>query len=507
MNNRTLFNEKIAYTQKDKLYFLLPFLFSRFKKDEYLLTNPLGKFFFLKKEDFTNFVNKNLTKDSDLYFDLKARRFLGDTNSSLLSLQYISEYQTKKSFLIGSRKLHIFVVSLRCDHSCPYCQVSRQSEDKNKYDMSEDVARKSVDLALQHPSDRMTFEFQGGESLLNFELIKFIVQYTKEKNTNLNKKIDFVICTNLSTLNNHHLDYIKNNNIKISTSLDGPSYVHDKNRPFGRKSSHETVVRNIKFAQEALGKENISALMTTTKHSLNYSKEIIDEYLRLDLGSIFIRALSPYGFAVKTSKAIGYDAYDFIEFYKKCLKYIIDLNKSGIVFPEAYTSILLKKILTPFPVGYVDLESPTGSGFNVVVYNYDGDVYASDESRMLSEMGDKTFNLGNVKEKSYDEIFFGDVMQEISKNSCNESMTGCADCVYQPYCGADPIYHYATQKDMYGNKAISNFCIKHYNIFKHLFEIIRLDDDETNRILYSWIYDENHNDMKLGIEKWQQIIQ
>ena len=72
--------------------------------------------------------------------------------------------------------------------------------------------------------------------------------------------------------------------------------------------------------------------MTTTKESLAYPKEIIDEYLRLNLGSIFLRSLSPYGFATKTMKAIGYSSEEFVEFYKKALDYIIELNRRGHSF-------------------------------------------------------------------------------------------------------------------------------------------------------------------------------
>lgn len=99
-------------------------------------------------------------------------------------------------------------------------------------------------------------------------------------------------------------------------------------------------------------------------------------YLRLNMGSIFLRALSPYGFAVKTVKAIGYTDADFLEFYKKVLDYILDINRRGRTFSEAYASLILQKVLTPYPVGYVDLQSPSGAGFGVVVYNYDGEVYS-----------------------------------------------------------------------------------------------------------------------------------
>ena len=201
------------------------------------------------------------------------------------------------------------------------------------------------------------------------------------------------------------LDFFKLEGVSISTSLDGPKELHDRNRCRNVKTAtYDVVIRNIRRSQEALGRASVSALMTTTRDSLKHSRAIVDEYLRLDLGSMFIRALNPYGFAIKTQKAIGYSTEEFFDFYKQTLNYIIQVNRQGHFFSEAYTTLLLRKILTPWPVGFVDLQSPTGSGFAVTVYHYDGDVFASDESRMLSEMGDTQFRLGNVHTDSYNEI-------------------------------------------------------------------------------------------------------
>jgi hypothetical protein len=72
-------------------------------------------------------VQRTLDTGSDLYQTLKAKQFLYDANSAPLLDVLATKYRTKKSFLTGFTKLHIFVVTLRCDHSCHYCQVSRQS--------------------------------------------------------------------------------------------------------------------------------------------------------------------------------------------------------------------------------------------------------------------------------------------------------------------------------------------------------------------------------------------
>jgi His-Xaa-Ser system radical SAM maturase HxsB len=260
------------------------------------------------------------------------------------------------------------------------------------------------------------------------------------------------------------------------------------------KPSHAIVTRNIRRCQEALGKHAVSALMTTTRASLEHPKEIVDEYLRLDLGSIFIRELNPYGFAIKSASALGYSTEEFLVFYKQILDYILKINLDGRTFSESFATLVLTKILTPWPVGFVDLQSPSGVGLGVCVYNYDGDVYASDESRMLAEVGDTTFRLGNVLEDSYDEIFFGETMQSIAAAFCNEALAGCSDCAYQGYCGADPVRHYRTQGDIFGNRASSDgFCKKNMTVIKHLLTLIDKGDDDLERVFWAWITREDVN--------------
>lgn len=99
----------------------------------------------------------------------------------------------------------------------------------------------------------------------------------------------------------------------------------------------------------------MSALMTTTKDNINNFKEIIDEYIRLGFTGIFFRPLNPYGEGYKNLSSIGYSIEEFVEAYKKGLDYIIDINLCGKKFIEFFTLLLLKRILTPFSTGFVDL--------------------------------------------------------------------------------------------------------------------------------------------------------
>ena len=82
--------------------------------------------------------------------------------------------------------------------------------------------------------------------------------------------------------------------------------------------------------------------MTTTEASLDRVEDIVDEYLRLDLEGIFLRPLSPYGFAIKTKQFDKYGGQDWLEFYERGLRYILEVNKGGRHFPEFYATLLLQ---------------------------------------------------------------------------------------------------------------------------------------------------------------------
>ncbi|MGC2501323.1 MAG: hypothetical protein WA400_04295, partial [Silvibacterium sp.] len=239
--------------------------------------------------------------------------------------------------------------------------------------------------------------------------------------------------------------------------------------------------------RSVLGQENVAALMTTTARSLDFVTEIVDEYVLRQFHSIFLRPISPYGFAVKTKHRTGYEMEKFLEFYKKGLSYILNVNRSGYRLAEVYTQILLTKILTPYATGYVDLQSPAGEAWNVLVYNYDGEVFASDESRMLAEMHDRTFRLGNVHRDTRHSLFTSEPALRMFAAGCNQNLPGCSDCAFQSYCGADPIYHHATQGDIVGHRPTSGFCHRNMQTINHLFGLIEQNDAMTMRILWSWI--------------------
>ena len=93
--------------------------------------------------------------------------------------------------------------------------------------------------------------------------------------------------------------------------------------------------------------------MTTTEASLDRVDEIIDEYLGLGLDGIFLRPLSPFGFAIKTKQFARYDAQKWLAFYERGLRRVLEINRQGTPFREFYAALLLTRMLSDRPIGYV----------------------------------------------------------------------------------------------------------------------------------------------------------
>jgi uncharacterized protein len=175
------FRDRTAFGDAQDTYSLLPFRFIALNGSREILVNEVGEYAIAPTGTAQALVSSRLETDSDLYCLLRARQFVFDDQSSPLLDVLATKYRTKRSFLDGFTKLHIFVVTLRCDHSCHYCQVSRQTADRLRYDMTEETAERAMELMFRSPSPHLTLEFQGGEPLLNFELIRFIVLRCKER--------------------------------------------------------------------------------------------------------------------------------------------------------------------------------------------------------------------------------------------------------------------------------------------------------------------------------------
>ena len=456
------------------------FNFKEFR-GEVLLTNDLGRYVFLKPTVFKRFLSGELDESSaegqalinaGIAYTETGLEFLERNKWDLLNA---------KRHMATATSLHIFVVTTACNMNCIYCQANNGTSTPNCY-MNERTAEKAVDIALQSPEYSLSFEFQGGEPLLNSPVIKHIIEYAEEKKQG--KDIKYNVVSNLTLLTDEMLDFLEDHHVSISTSVDGNEMLHNMNRPYkaggGTFGKVREEIRKIKDRGMGVG-----AIETTTRYSLPYAREIIRTYLDLGFESIFIRHLTRLGKAAKCWNEIGYDAQEFLDFYRGAVDEMIRLNKQGIHIQEQHAAILLKRINNA-GVNYMELRSPCGGGIGQMAYFADGRVFTCDEGRMMAEMGTDAFLLGNVYSNTYNELVSAKTCRAVCAASTLETIPSCCDCVYQPYCGTCPVVNYALTGDIIEKTPRSFRCEVYSGMLDHLFSLIMENNPETIDILNRW---------------------
>lgn len=458
------------------------FNFKQFGED-FLITNDFGNYSFLDKKDFLQLIKGRPLDNKEKTRELFDKNFIYNDSELDYSDRMSGQLLNNKGYLAQATSLHIFVVTTACNLHCIYCQANNGFRYSNLF-MTEEVARCAVDIALQSPEHNLDFEFQGGEPLENFSIIKFIVLYAETHKGN--HCINYSLVSNLTLLTDEIMDFIKTFHIAVSTSIDGNCFVHDYNRHYADgKGSFEQVRQGI----EMLKDRNISvgAIETTTKYSLKFAKQIVQAYKDLGFSNIFIRPLTPLGRANKDWKVFGYTPEEFLSFYKEALEEIMRLNREGFSMREDHAAIFLKRIFGGF-INYMELRSPCGGGVGQIAYYANGKIFTCDEARMVYEMGDSAFCIGDVFQNQYRELIKNGICRTVCSSSILESIPTCADCVYQPYCGVCPVVNYALTGDVIEKSPHSYKCRIYMGILDLLFSKIKKNEPCTMKILRSWGY-------------------
>ena len=447
-----------------------------------LLINECSEFLFISESEFANFQNNPNTCSLETQQKLKEKFFIVDESNKKYADEIIQTKKlTKHSYLMNDALLLMVVPTLNCNCNCIYCQVTSQANYREENNMTFEDAIKFCDFVFALPHKEIKIEFQGGEPLLAFDIIKFIVKRINHLNRRNNKSIQYVICTNLLALTLKEINFIKKQEIQISTSIDGPKDCHNKNRPSSiYSSSFDETKNNILLLRE----KGIypSALVTITNNNLHKMQSIVDEYINLGFTGLFLRPLNNYGLAYK-NETIKYSTQDFMENYKAAVNYIIMKNLDGIAIKEEYFVILLRKIYSAFNDGFVDMHNPCALGQMCMIVDQRGDIYPSDEARMISEMGDKEWKMGNIQENDC-LVKIDKIQKYIRKIGDIYENKHCIDCVYKSLCFSDPIREWYINK--YSN---DDYCGIRLSMFDFVFEKIINASIAEQKLFWMWAND------------------
>ncbi|MDO8756432.1 MAG: radical SAM protein, partial [Elusimicrobiota bacterium] len=164
----------------------------------HLLTNEWGQFLMMSTEDFNRFMAGKVAASEPLYRELETRGFI---KARLDFPRLAASYVKKNSFQwIPGPSLHMIVVTLRCNQKCHYCHSSVVDPSRTDTDMDIATAKKTVDFIFATPNPTICIEFQGGEPLLNWPVVKFITEYAQAKAKAGNRKLLMALVCNFTLM-------------------------------------------------------------------------------------------------------------------------------------------------------------------------------------------------------------------------------------------------------------------------------------------------------------------
>ncbi|MFY3146511.1 radical SAM protein, partial [Achromobacter xylosoxidans] len=253
---------------------------------DWLAVSSAGDYVFLNKEQAELLAQGRVSNlPLSMQADLKARYFIASDSGTGTCRLLASRQAAKRETVTSGPSLHIIVPTLQCAHSCQYCQVSRSLADTGHTISHKDLLA-ACDSIFESKAPTLTIEFQGGDPLLRFDLVREAVIRIQQRNRTERRQLRFVIASTLHQLTPDMCDFLAQHSVFLSTSIDGPAELHNRNRPIPGRNSYERTVAGIELARNRLGKDAVAALMTTTKASLAHPEAIVDEYVKLGFQEI-----------------------------------------------------------------------------------------------------------------------------------------------------------------------------------------------------------------------------
>lgn len=382
----------------------------------------------------------------------------------------------KRRYVPNELSYIILVPTLRCNLCCTYCQVSRVSESAKGFDWTDKTVEQVINFLDELRCTNIKIEFQGGEPLLALNHLCSIRDFCRLKF----EKSEFVVCTNLQSVSKEAWDFLNDKDTLISTSIDGPRLVHEKQRTKTAENT-ETFFKNLQYAFEKVGPSRLSALPTIDANTPPKPIDIINTFVEFGITSIYLRPIAHYGFARKQhdAKSIG---FKWSAYRRKFIQELIDYNFAHkLSLEEYYFSHCLRRVLRSGHNNHVDLRNPNPMGLDYILIDFDGSFYPTDEARMLTRAGEIDLSIGNIIE-GLDKC----KLALLNSNCSNDNDPICKKCNHQLYCGRDVIDDLARYGRIDIPRDKTDFCIRHTDIFNHIIELVESDDPAVLYSLAIW---------------------
>lgn len=330
------------------------------------------------------------------------------------------DYEKYAKFAVASPvKAMCLLVAQDCNLRCEYCFASTGDYHMGRKLMDFETGKKAIDFLLEQSVGRENLEldFFGGEPLMNFDVVKQVVEYARSKEAEYNKKFRFTITTNGVLLDDDKIDFINREMANVVLSIDGRKEVNDKVRHrVDGTGSYDKIIGGFKKMAKARGDKEYYVRGTYTKYNLDFSEDVFHLYDegfdQISVEPVVCESTMPYALTEKELPRI------FSE-YERLADRMIENEKNGGWFNFFHFMLDLDQ----GPCAIKRLRG-CGSGNEYVAIDTNGDIYPCHQF-----VGIEKFKMGNLDEHTFDT----DMKQEFASAHVY-SKPECRSCWAKFYC-------------------------------------------------------------------------
>lgn len=326
------------------------------------------------------------------------------------------KFKERSGNVIKALCLH---VAHSCNLNCSYCFASQGKYHGDRALMSFEVGKRALDFLVENSGSRTNLEvdFFGGEPLMNWDVVKQLVEYARSIEKSVNKKFRFTLTTNGMLIDDDVIDFANKEMHNVVLSLDGRKEVHDRLRvDYNGQGSWDRIVPKFQKLVKARGGKNYYMRGTFTHANTDFTNDI-KEMLRLGFDQLSMEPVvcAPDDEAALTAE----DMPIVLKQYELLAEDMLKKEREG----KGYTFYHYMIDLKGGPCIYKRI-SGCGSGTEYMAVTPWGDLYPCHQF-----VGEEKFKLGNV----FDGVSNDKVRDEFRQ--CNVyARKECADCWAKLYC-------------------------------------------------------------------------
>ena len=324
---------------------------------------------------------------------------------------YVIDFK-KRQTVVKALCLHI---AHDCNLACKYCFAEEGEYHGRRALMSFEVGKKALDFLIANSGNRINLEvdFFGGEPLMNWNVVKQLVEYGRSQEKEHNKKFRFTLTTNGVLLNDEIMEFCNKEMSNVVLSLDGRPEVNDRMRPFRNgKGSYELIVPKFQKFAKSRGEKDYFVRGTFTRNNLDFGNDVLHYadlgFEKLSMEPVVAAPEEPYSIREE-------DLPQIMDEYDRLAKEFVKRQKEGRGFK--FFHFMLDLSQGPCVAKRL---SGCGSGTEYLAVTPWGDLYPCHQF-----VGNEEFLLGNVDTG----VVNTKVRDEFKL--CNEK---CKTCLARFYC-------------------------------------------------------------------------